>query len=185
MPSAGKPANRKPRTKDGRDGLESKAPRNHPFTLQTKASTTVLTASTWPRAPGLRGSWSLSWRSKVRFWSDRSASLLVSRRPPDSVARRSDCSDATSRGRATREASVYRLLKADDLIASPSYIVIEAPRNSRTRPRCPNSSGGQTSPTSRLQLLLSLHRSGRLFAPHCRLDALRDDESAGRHGDAQ
>ena len=31
-------------------------------------------------------------------------------------------------------------------------------------------------------LVLPLHRAGRLLALHCRLEALCDDESAGRHG---
>ena len=39
------------------------------------------------------------------------------------------------------EASVYRLLKAHDLITSPAYIVIKRPSSSRTRPRRPTSSG--------------------------------------------
>ena len=36
-----------------------------------------------------------------------------------------------------------------------------------------------------LGLVLSLHRAGRLLALHCRLEALRDDESAGRHRHAR
>ena len=36
-----------------------------------------------------------------------------------------------------------------------------------------------------LGLGLSLHRAGRLLALHCRLEALRDDESAGRHRHAR
>jgi putative transposase len=44
------------------------------------------------------------------------------------------------------EASVYRLLKARGLIASPAFIVIKRPLSSRTRPRHPISSGKPTSP---------------------------------------
>ena len=47
------------------------------------------------------------------------------------------------------EATVYRLLKAHDLIASPAYIVIKAAEEFRTRPRRPTSSGRPTSPISR------------------------------------
>ena len=44
------------------------------------------------------------------------------------------------------EASVYRLLKAHDLIASPAFIVMKAAMSSRTRPRRPTSFGRPTSP---------------------------------------
>ena len=47
------------------------------------------------------------------------------------------------------EASVYRLLKAHDLIASPAFIVIKAAMSSRTRPRAPTSCGRPTSPISK------------------------------------
>ena len=47
------------------------------------------------------------------------------------------------------EASVYRLLKAHDLIASPAFIVMKARTSSRTRPRCRTSSGKPTSLISR------------------------------------
>jgi putative transposase len=43
------------------------------------------------------------------------------------------------------EASVYRLLKAHDLIASPAFIVMKRPTRSKTRPRRPTSSGRLTS----------------------------------------
>ena len=45
------------------------------------------------------------------------------------------------------EASVYRLLKAHDLITSPAFIVIKAADEFPTRPRRPTSSGRPTSPT--------------------------------------
>ena len=44
------------------------------------------------------------------------------------------------------EASVYRLLKARDLIASPAFIVIKAQTSSRTRQPHPTSSGRPISP---------------------------------------
>ena len=47
------------------------------------------------------------------------------------------------------EASVYRLLKAHDLITSPAYIVIKAAEEFRTRPPRPTSSGRPTSPISK------------------------------------
>jgi hypothetical protein len=37
--------------------------------------------------------------------------------------------------RRVSEASVYRLLKAHDLIASPAYVVTETAKSSRTRPQ--------------------------------------------------
>ena len=47
------------------------------------------------------------------------------------------------------EASVYRLLKAHDLITSQPTSSSKRPRRSRTRPRRPTSSGRPTSPISR------------------------------------
>ena len=47
------------------------------------------------------------------------------------------------------EASVYRLLKAHDLITSPAFIVIKAAEEFRTRPRRRTSFGRRTSPISR------------------------------------
>ena len=86
------------------------------------------------------------------------------------------------------EASVYRLLKAHDLITSPAYIVIKAAEEFRDKTTAPNQLW-QTDFTY-LKITgwgwwLSLHRAGRLLALHCRLEALRDDESAGRHGHAR
>jgi transposase-like protein len=49
------------------------------------------------------------------------------------------------------EASVYRLLKAHDLIASRPTSSSKRPRNSGTRPRRPTSPGKPTSLTSRLR----------------------------------
>ena len=75
------------------------------------------------------------------------------------------------------EASVYRLLKA------------------HKRGIQGQDHGAQPALANRLHLSqgyglglglgLSLHRAGRLLALHCRLEALRDDESAGRHRHAR
>jgi len=47
------------------------------------------------------------------------------------------------------EASVYRLLKAHDLITSPAYIVIKAAEEFKDKTTAPTSSGRLTSPISR------------------------------------
>ena len=47
------------------------------------------------------------------------------------------------------EASVYRLLKAHDLIASPAFIVMKAADEFQDKPRRQTSSGRRTSPISR------------------------------------
>src|SRR4051812_26487586 len=47
------------------------------------------------------------------------------------------------------EASVYRLLKAHDLITSPAYIVIKAAEEFKDKTTGPTSCGRPTSPTSR------------------------------------
>jgi putative transposase len=84
------------------------------------------------------------------------------------------------------EASVYRLLKAHDLITSPAYIVIKAAEEFKDKTTAPN----QLWQTDFTYLkvtgwALSLHRAGRLLALYCRLEALRNDESAGRHRHAR
>jgi hypothetical protein len=79
------------------------------------------------------------------------------------------------------EASVYRLLKAHDLKTSPGYIVIKAAEEFKDKTTAPNQLWQTTylSQGHGVGLVLSLHRAGRLLALHCRLDALRNDESAG------
>ena len=83
------------------------------------------------------------------------------------------------------EASVYRLLKAHDLITSPAYIVIKAAEEFRDKTTAPQPALADRLHLSQdhgMGLVLPLDRAGRLLALHCRLEALRDDESAGRHG---
>ena len=81
------------------------------------------------------------------------------------------------------EASVYRLLKEHDLIASPAYIVMKAADEFKDKTTAPNQLW-QTDFTQghRLGLVLPQHDIGRLLALHHRLEALHDDESRGRHG---
>ena len=47
------------------------------------------------------------------------------------------------------ESSIYRLLKAHDLITSPAFVVIKAADEFKARPQPPTSFGRPTSPTSR------------------------------------
>ena len=54
-----------------------------------------------------------------------------------------------SQGYFVSEATVYRLLKARDLIASPAFIVIKAATRSKTRPPHPTSCGRPISLISR------------------------------------
>ena len=76
------------------------------------------------------------------------------------------------------EASVYRLLKAHDLITSPAYIVIKAADEFRDKTTAPNQLW-QTDFTypegRRLGVVLSLNRARRLLALHRRMEALRHD----------
>ena len=74
------------------------------------------------------------------------------------------------------EASVYRLLKAHRGIQGQDHGAQPALAN-----RLHLSQGYGLG----LGLGLSLHRAGRLLALHCRLEALRDDESAGRRRHAR
>src|SRR5580693_5534986 len=86
------------------------------------------------------------------------------------------------------EASVYRLLKAHDLIASPAYIVIKAAEEFQDKTTASNPALADRlhlSQDHRLGLVLSLHRAGRLLALHCRLEALCDHEGEGRHRHAR
>ena len=83
------------------------------------------------------------------------------------------------------EASVYRLLKEHDLIASPAYIVMKAADEFKDKTTAPNQLW-QTDFTylksNWLGLVVPQHDIGRLLALHHRLEALHDDEGRGRHG---
>ena len=87
------------------------------------------------------------------------------------------------------EASVYRLLKAHDLIASPAYIVIKAAEEFKDKTTAPNqlwqTDFTYLKITAGLGLVLSLHRARRLLALRCRLEALCDYEGAGCHRHAR
>ena len=78
------------------------------------------------------------------------------------------------------EASVYRLLKAHDLIASPAFIVMKAADEFQDKTTAPNQLW-QTDFTYRLGLVLPVDRPRRLLPLHHRLEAVRHHESRGRH----
>jgi len=81
------------------------------------------------------------------------------------------------------EASVYRLLKAQDMIASPAYVVIKAADEFKDKTTAPN----QLWQTDfRLGLVLPVDHPRRLLALHHRLEAVHDDEGRGcdRHAGA-
>ena len=86
------------------------------------------------------------------------------------------------------EASVYRLLES-----ARSYHQSGLHRHQSGRGIQGQDHGAQPALADRLHLsqdhglglVLPLHRAGRLLALHCRLEALRDDESAGRHRHAR
>jgi hypothetical protein len=54
------------------------------------------------------------------------------------------CASPTSKSTLSRRLSVYRLLKAHDLITSPAYVVIKAANELKTRPQPSTSSGRRT-----------------------------------------
>ena len=85
------------------------------------------------------------------------------------------------------EASVYRLLKAHDLITSPAYIVIKAAEAFKDKTTAPNQLWQTDFTYLKITgwVVLSLHRAGRLLALHCRLEALCDHEGEGRHRHAR
>ncbi len=94
------------------------------------------------------------------------------------------------------EASVYRVLKAHDLITSPAFIVIKAASEFKDKTTAINqpplsspqaATAGQRADRlhlpqgSRLGLVLSQHRLGRLQPLHHRLEALHQHAGGGRH----
>ena len=88
------------------------------------------------------------------------------------------------------EASVYRLFESARSYHQPGLHRHQSGRGIQGQDH-----GAQPALANRLHLSqdhglglglgLSLHRAGRLLALHCRLEALRDDESAGRHRHAR
>ena len=86
------------------------------------------------------------------------------------------------------EASVYRLLESTRSYHQPGLHRHQSGRGIQGQDH-----GAQPALADRLHLsqghglglVLSLHRAGRLLALHCRLEALRDDESEGRHRHAR
>ena len=88
------------------------------------------------------------------------------------------------RGYFVSEASVYRLLKAHDLITSPAFIMMKAADEFKNKTTAPNELW-QTDFTylkvTRLGLVLSVNDPRRLLPLHHRLEALHHDESRGRH----
>ena len=86
------------------------------------------------------------------------------------------------------EASVYRLLKAHDLITSPAYVVIKAADRFHTQTTRPNEMWQTTSPTSR-----SSDGAGCTYPPcwmtsrgsHHRLEAVQHDAGRGCHRHAR
>ena len=86
------------------------------------------------------------------------------------------------------EASVYRLLKTLDLIASPAYIVMKAADEfkDKTTAAQPALADRLHLPQGdRLGLVLSVERARRFLALHHRLEAVHDDEGRGCHRHAR
>jgi putative transposase len=82
------------------------------------------------------------------------------------------------------EASVYRLLKAHDLIASPAYIVMKAADEFRDKTTAPNQLW-QTDVTYLKVIGWGWLYLSTILELHHRPEALRDDEGWGRHGHAR
>ena len=82
------------------------------------------------------------------------------------------------------EASVYRLLKAHDLIASPAFIVMKAADEFKDKTTAPNqllADRLHLSESHRLGLVLPVDRPRRLLALHHRLEAVPNHEGRGCH----
>ena len=86
------------------------------------------------------------------------------------------------------ESSVYRILKAYDLITSPAFVLLSASdRFSRSNTACPRDVADRLHLPSgdRLGLVLPLDGDGRLLALHRLLEAQADDVGLGRDGDTR
>ena len=92
-----------------------------------------------------------------------------------------------TRGYFVSEASVYRLLKAHDLITSPAFVVIKAAdefRDKTTAPNQPVADRLHLSQGHRLGLVLPVDHPGRLFPLHHCLEALHQHDGGrcdGKH----
>src|SRR6516165_3113204 len=84
------------------------------------------------------------------------------------------------------EASVYRLLKARDLIASPAFIVIKAADAFKDKTTAPNQLW-QTDFTylKVIGWVLPVDRARRFLPLHCRLEAMHHNEGRGCHHHAR
>ena len=89
------------------------------------------------------------------------------------------------------EASVYRLLRSQDLITSPAFIVMKAANEFKdndwmgTNHDCPQSALADRlhlSQSDRLGLVLSLDNTGRLLPIHYRLEALHRESNGALAG---
>ena len=92
-----------------------------------------------------------------------------------------------TQGYFVSEASVYRLLKAHDLITSPAFVVIKAADEFRDKTTAPNQlwqTDFYLPQGHRLGLVLSVDHSRRLFPIHNRLEAVYHHEGGRCDRDA-
>ena len=93
-----------------------------------------------------------------------------------------------TKGYFVSEASVYRILKAHDLITSPAFVVIKAADEFRDKTTAPNQfwqTDFHLPQGHRLGLVLSVDHSRRLFPIHHRLEALHHHEGGRCDENAQ
>ena len=86
------------------------------------------------------------------------------------------------------EASVYRLLKTHDLIASPAFIVMKAADEFKDKTTAPNRALADRlhlSEGHQLGMVLPVDGPRRLLPLHHRLEAVHHDEGRGRHRHAR
>jgi hypothetical protein len=84
-------------------------------------------------------------------------------------------------------ASVYRLLKAHDLITSPAFVVVKAAEAFAEQTTAPNPALADRlhlPQGHRLGLVLPVNHPRRLLALHHCLEVVHDDESRGCDGDS-
>ena len=93
-----------------------------------------------------------------------------------------------TKGYFVSEASVYRLLKAHDLITSPAFVVIKGGgcvQGQDDGPEPALADGLHLLQGHRLGLVVSVNDPGRLFPLHHRLETVHDHAGRGRHRDAE